>query len=897
MDFLRRNINKTQRNGDIYIASHITSYSSYGGNGGSSSGGNYLPATNNGDGTYTVDLTSVLFNGNVIAQGEVAAYLSGNTDASGSTTVGNVTIEDNLTSTATTAALSANQGRILKGLIDEVSGKTSGVTSGETVTEVSALTEHINDKVIHISETDRTNWNNKLNKSVWDDVFEVDSNGNLKVKVNLYGDKEISAYGSGSTSSGDNTEIILDNYYTKDEVNDLIDNIECTGGTGNVDLSEYSKTSHTHSNYTLATTFNNHASNTTLHITAEERTKWNDAVTSSHTHSNKSVLDGISSTKVNNWDGVVSDWNDVFEINSDGSLKVKVNLYGDGEISAYGSGSSESIDGALDNYYTKSEVDDLIDNIDVSGVDVDLSEYSKTSHTHSNYALSNHSHSNYALSSHTHSQYASSSHTHSISNITNLQSTLDGKSGTGHSHNDYATTTNFNSHSGNTTAHITAAERTNWDNAVTSSHTHNNKTVLDGITASKVSNWDDVYNDFNSVFTINSNGDLQVKVNVIGEGEISAYGSGSSTSNGAITIVDNLTSTATTAALSANQGRILKGLIDNVDIDLSDYYNKDEVDELIANADVDIDLSEYSKTSHTHSNYSLTSHTHNEYASSSHTHPISAITSLQSTLDGKSGTGHSHSNYSLTSHTHSQYASSSHTHSISNITNLQSTLDGKSSTGHSHSNYSVTSHTHNYAGSSSSGGAATSANKVNSTLSWSGYASGSFNGSSAASFTIPSNTNQLTNGAGFITSGATVAAANKLATSRTLWGQSFNGTANVSGNMTGVGSISASGNITTTAEVTAHSDIRLKSNIKPLDNKGYVQPYRYIKDGKESIGFIAQEMQELYPQLVTVDESTEEKYLTVNYMQYTAVLQAQIIELSREIQELKDKLNDIYNKE
>ena len=73
-----------------------------------------------------------------------------------------------------------------------------------------------------------------------------------------------------------------------------------------------------------------------------------------------------------------------------------------------------------------------------------------------------------------------------------------------------------------------------------------------------------------------------------------------------------------------------------------------------------------------------------------------------------------------------------------------------------------------------------------------------------------------------------------------------------------------------------------------MENKGYVQPYTYIKDGKESIGFIAQEMQELYPQLVTVDESTEEKYLTVNYMQYTAVLQQQIIDLKKEIEELKE---------
>ena len=40
------------------------------------------------------------------------------------------------------------------------------------------------------------------------------------------------------------------------------------------------------------------------------------------------------------------------------------------------------------------------------------------------------------------------------------------------------------------------------------------------------------------------------------------------------------------------------------------------------------------------------------------------------------------------------------------------------------------------------------------TLSWSGYSSGSYNGSTAASISIPNNTNQLTNGAGFITSAA-----------------------------------------------------------------------------------------------------------------------------------------------
>lgn len=48
----------------------------------------------------------------------------------------------------------------------------------------------------------------------------------------------------------------------------------------------------------------------------------------------------------------------------------------------------------------------------------------------------------------------------------------------------------------------------------------------------------------------------------------------------------------------------------------------------------------------------------------------------------------------------------------------------------------------------------------------------------------------------FAWTSSNVASATKLQTARSIWGQSFNGTANVSGNMTGVGSISASGNIT-----------------------------------------------------------------------------------------------------
>lgn len=89
-------------------------------------------------------------------------------------------------------------------------------------------------------------------------------------------------------------------------------------------------------------------------------------------------------------------------------------------------------------------------------------------------------------------------------------------------------------------------------------------------------------------------------------------------------------------------------------------------------------------------------------------------------------------------------------------------------------------------------------------------------------------------------------------------------------------------------EVAVYSDARLKSCIKPLRNRGFITPVSYIKDGKESIGFIAQDMIELYPELVSKG-SSKEHYLSVNYAQYTAVLQVQIIELHKEIDDLKRK--------
>ena len=59
-------------------------------------------------------------------------------------------------------------------------------------------------------------------------------------------------------------------------------------------------------------------------------------------------------------------------------------------------------------------------------------------------------------------------------------------------------------------------------------------------------------------------------------------------------------------------------------------------------------------------------------------------------------------------------------------------------------------------GKATSATSADTASKVANALSWSGYSSGSYNGSAAKTITIPNNTNQLTNGAGFTTNKGTV---------------------------------------------------------------------------------------------------------------------------------------------
>ena len=102
------------------------------------------------------------------------------------------------------------------------------------------------------------------------------------------------------------------------------------------------------------------------------------------------------------------------------------------------------------------------------------------------------------------------------------------------------------------------------------------------------------------------------------------------------------------------------------------------------------------------------------------------------------------------------------------------------------------------------------------------------------------------------------------------------------------GDLTVQGNILAMGEVSCYSDRRLKSDIKPLEDRGELNPVTFVKDGKQCIGFIAQDIEENYPELVSDDSKG---YKTLNYQAITAILAVQINDLRKEINELKKQMN------
>jgi len=129
-----------------------------------------------------------------------------------------------------------------------------------------------------------------------------------------------------------------------------------------------------------------------------------------------------------------------------------------------------------------------------------------------------------------------------------------------------------------------------------------------------------------------------------------------------------------------------------------------------------------------------------------------------------------------------------------------------------------------------------------------------------------------------VTFAGTTASSGNLSTSGTL---TVAGTSDLNGNVDVAGTIVASGNIT------AFSDMNLKSDIRTIDNAlNKVCDLRgvfYTKDGEAGTGVIAQEIENILPEVVQNGE-----YKSVAYGNIVGVLIEAIKELRNEVKSLKE---------
>ncbi|CAB4154019.1 Intramolecular chaperone auto-processing domain containing protein [uncultured Caudovirales phage] len=113
--------------------------------------------------------------------------------------------------------------------------------------------------------------------------------------------------------------------------------------------------------------------------------------------------------------------------------------------------------------------------------------------------------------------------------------------------------------------------------------------------------------------------------------------------------------------------------------------------------------------------------------------------------------------------------------------------------------------------------------------------------------------------------------------------------------------VDSSGNATASGDVTAYSDKRIKENIITIDNaldkvlslRGVTYNRIDSDDKSQKIGVIAQEIQEVLPQVV---HEQENGLLGVSYGNITAVLIEAIKEQQTQIEELKQLVNQLIKK-
>jgi hypothetical protein len=110
--------------------------------------------------------------------------------------------------------------------------------------------------------------------------------------------------------------------------------------------------------------------------------------------------------------------------------------------------------------------------------------------------------------------------------------------------------------------------------------------------------------------------------------------------------------------------------------------------------------------------------------------------------------------------------------------------------------------------------------------------------------------------------------------------------------------ISGNGNATLAGVLTQNSDVRLKTNIRPirsaLEQLQNINGYTYYwldknRDNSQQVGVLAQEVQQIYPQLVHQNEKGE---LSVNYMGLVPVLIEAIKEQNKKLEDLQKQMEE-----
>ena len=323
---------------------------------------------------------------------------------------------------------------------EETSGKTeldaalklkANSTDLATKANTTDLTAHTGNTTIHITSAERTKWNGKISNAQYNKT-----------------DKKIYFYSGATTetpvSNIDATDFIKDGMVSNVEIKDVTNSGSCLVITFNADAGKqdinipistifnpanYYQKSETSGKAEISdalalkanvSDFTAHTGNNDIHITADERTKWNNAI---HTHANKTILDTITTI-----DSELNENSKNLVVNSAITTVILEN---------------EKI--------VSTSLNDLNDRkLDASAyTPTDLSDYYKKEET---------------------------------SGKTELTAAFNSKANS----TDLATKANqsdLTTHTGNSAIHITSDERTKWNNAATSSHTHANKAVLDKITA------------------------------------------------------------------------------------------------------------------------------------------------------------------------------------------------------------------------------------------------------------------------------------------------------------------------------------------------------------------------------------------------------------------------------